>query len=251
MGGEINLESERGRGTRAYLVLDLKPGKEALVSQQDWSRVRSLSPGQHVRALVTDDDGTNRDILGQILSSVGVEVRTAESGHETLEHVRDWRPNILFLDIRMPGMDGTETLRRIIDEFGDDRPRTVAVTASVLEHETQTYREAGFDGLIDKPLRAEQVFAALAEGVGATFEIEDPEDGFDPLDFSTLSIPADLHRALRDAAEGYSVTDLRKHMDQLATINGSTARLAAHLREISGGYDMEQVIQTLDRIKTG
>ena len=251
MGGEINLESERGRGTHAYLVLDLKPGKEALDSQQDWSRVRSLSPGQHVRALVTDDDGTNRDILGQILSSVGVEVRTAESGHETLEQVRDWRPNILFLDIRMPGMDGTETLRRIIDEFGDDRPRTVAVTASVLEHETQTYREAGFDGLIDKPLRAEQVFAALAEGVGATFEIEDPEDGFDPLDFSTLSIPADLHRALRDAAEGYSVTDLRKHMDQLATINGSTARLAAHLREISGGYDMEQVIQTLDRIKTG
>jgi CheY-like chemotaxis protein len=79
-------------------------------------------------------------------------VETAKSGDEGLERIGEKMPDILFLDIRMPVMDGPK-----------DATVAVAVTASVFDHQRQDYLDGGFSGFLDKPLRVEQIYQCLSE----------------------------------------------------------------------------------------
>ena len=86
MDGQIELNSTPGKGAEFSFALTLPPGQESPHEEDatDWSRVLSLADGHAVQALVVDDVETNRDILSQILSKIGVEVRTAENGADAL-----------------------------------------------------------------------------------------------------------------------------------------------------------------------
>ncbi len=250
MGGQLGLASEPGEGTRFFFDLLLPPGQgQPEEEERDWSRVQHLADGVSVHALVVDDVATNRDILSQMLTRIGVEVETAESGLQALEQVRQRRPDIVFMDFRMPRMDGVETRRRLVAEHG--AMVIVAVSASVFEHQRQGYVEAGFDGFIDKPLRAEQVYACLARLLNATFtyeslSVEPEEPTVDPGD---LVLPEPLYRSLKEAVEGHSVTELRKCLDELEALDGAERQLAVHLRRLSQQYDMEAILTTLSEVR--
>jgi CheY-like chemotaxis protein len=77
------------------------------------AKLRRLAPGVSVHALVVDDVAENRDILSALLRQMGCGVQVAAGGLEAIECVKRQVPDIVFLDIRMPGMDGRETLRRL------------------------------------------------------------------------------------------------------------------------------------------
>ena len=103
-----------------------------------------------MRALVVDDVADNREILARVLKRVGAEVVSVADGFEAIEAARRQELDIIFLDIRMPGIGGVETLERLLSEHGADAFKTVAVTASALAHQRQEYLEAGFDEPLDK-----------------------------------------------------------------------------------------------------
>ncbi|MBT7455337.1 MAG: hypothetical protein HN796_15700, partial [Gemmatimonadetes bacterium] len=89
MGGEIELDSSPGEGARFTFAMTLAPGeKPATVdAPTDWSRVSHLAAGNKVQALIVDDVATNRDVLSNILTGIGVEVETAKNGTEGLERI--------------------------------------------------------------------------------------------------------------------------------------------------------------------
>ncbi len=70
-----------------------------------------------------------------MLSMIGCEVTLAENGRQALEVARLSHPDIIFMDIRLPEMNGLEATRHILEEFGENSPKIVATSASVLEHE--------------------------------------------------------------------------------------------------------------------
>ena len=260
MNGQLELESEVGKGTRFYFLLSLPPGEtqpEGLDlyfddGGQDWSGVTGLADGVSVRALVVDDVETNRDVLSQVLQKIGVDVDVVNSGEDALLHIRKCMPDIVFLDIRMPGMNGDEVLQHLIKEHGEKAPKVVAVTASVFEHQRQRFMEVGFDGFIDKPLRVEQVYACLAEELDITFEfaklavVDDEEH-----DWSVLSIPLSVYEGLVSAVATHSITDLRKNIDILEDVGNDEAMLAQHLRMLSRQFDMEQIQNVLGVLRVG
>ena len=131
---------------------------EAFFDLTDSERVVHLADGYEVKALVADDNRENREVLSQLLSDIGVSVITAEDGREAVQAAREHKPDIIFMDIRMPVMDGIEAARRILKFPDSPPPKIVAVSASALIHEQRRYLEAGFDDFIAKPLRAERVF---------------------------------------------------------------------------------------------
>ena len=98
-----------------------------------------LANGYNIKALVADDKKENRDVLSQMLKDIGVSVITAENGQQAVEATLADKPDIVFMDIWMPQMDGLQAVRQILLECGEDHPKLVAVSASVLAHERQGY----------------------------------------------------------------------------------------------------------------
>jgi CheY-like chemotaxis protein len=99
-----------------------------------------------VQALIVDDIATNRDVFSTMLTGIGIQVETAKSGAEGLERIGEKMPDILFLDIRMPVMDGPKMLELLFERYGKDATVAVAVTASVFDHQRQDYLDGVFPG---------------------------------------------------------------------------------------------------------
>ncbi len=158
MGGEIAFESQVGVGSRFTFDLPF-----ACAEAPAGPRPEVEPPGS-LRLLVVDDNETNRTVLKTLLEHVGAEVGLAHDGLEAVEAWETGHWDVILMDIHMPNMDGLEASRAIrAQERTLPRGRTpiVAVTASVLSHETASYRAAGMDKVVAKPVELEALLAAL------------------------------------------------------------------------------------------
>ncbi len=205
-----------------------------------------------MRALVVDDQQANRDVLVQMLDKIGVEVDTAENGARALERVQAHMPDIVFMDIRMPVMDGPQAMRHLYEQYGRETIKVVAVTASVFEHQRQEYLEMGFEEFLNKPLRAEQLYACMAAQLGVEYKYAEVEETpeFEEVDWRGVSLVPELHAALVAAAEEHSITQLQEHIAALEKLGVQEQSLAAQLRLLDRQYDMDgikAVLQEIDR----
>jgi len=121
---------------------------------------RTRSPS---RILVVDDDADAAWTLGAILrSELPCEVRLAGDGAEAVDQASDMRPDVIRMDISMPGIDGIEAAGVMRSLFqGDQMPRLVAVTGLDGDEAEQRIRAAGFDAYVPKPLAIETLLAVL------------------------------------------------------------------------------------------
>ena len=246
MDSELELESTMGQGSRFGFRLRLQPVKGELVEEkadEAWDRVERLVEGTRVKALIVDDVRENREILGQMLEAIGVEAATANSGEEALEMIDDVAPDIVFMDIRMPGIGGLEAARRIWRDRQD--AKVVAVSASTLQHEEQHYLDEGFEAFINKPLRAEWIYACLAEQLGVQFDYkEDTVEETQSLDLADIELPTELFESVRAAAEAFNVTRMKEHLDAIETLG--LQQLASRWRERTQAYDMDAILRDLE-----
>ena len=245
MGGQLQLDSVLGEGARFFFTLKLPSGQiESPVEiAAVGSQVESLAEGVSVRALVVDDLAANRDVLVLMLEKIGVEVETAENGAQAVECARAHRPDIVFMDIRMPVMDGPEAMRHIFDEHGREKIKIVAVTASVFAHQRQEYMEMGFDEFINKPYLAGQIYDCMAKqlGVGYQYAEEVAEIGNAEADWRGVALPAELHAALLAAAEQHSITQLQDQLGLLEKLGSKEQSLALYLRTLDQQYNMDEI----------
>lgn len=176
MGGQISVSSILGKGSTFRVEIPVRLATEAVDKglEVPTGRVVGLMPGQpEYRILIVEDQLENWELLRQLLEPVGFQVRIAENGLEGVEVFKAWQPHFIWMDIRMPIMDGLEAARRIRAlEDGRD-VRIVAITASVFKEEVDSVREAGMDDLVRKPYRSQDIFDCLEKHLGVTFIFED------------------------------------------------------------------------------
>jgi CheY-like chemotaxis protein len=126
--------------------------------------VEGLAPGQPGwRILVAEDDDVNRQLLTGLLEPVGFEVRCAENGKQAVDQFEQWRPHLVWMDMRMPVMDGYEATRQIKANHSEDAPIILALTANAFEEERLVALSLGCDDFIRKPFQATVILEKMAE----------------------------------------------------------------------------------------
>jgi CheY-like chemotaxis protein len=102
--------------------------------------------------LVADDSLASRELLREVLEAAGYRVLEAANGIEALEMIRRSEPDLAFLDIRMPGMDGIGVVHELRKDIRFEALPVIAVTAYAMPGDRERVVEAGFDSYITKPI---------------------------------------------------------------------------------------------------
>src|SRR5262249_9698579 len=158
---ELNVVSEPGRGAKFWFEIELQRASESEPVGAK-RRVIGLEPGQAPRrVLVVDNDPDNRRLLARLIAVVGLEVRPAWDGRQAIAIWQEWHPDFIWMDMRMPGMNGydaTLAIRRLEQASGLARTAIVALTASAFEHDRASILSAGCDDAIAKPFHEADIF---------------------------------------------------------------------------------------------
>jgi CheY-like chemotaxis protein len=165
MGGSIELESEAGIGSlfRVRLPAKIVEAADVKTSVDDQPRVIGLAPTQKTwRILVADDNRENLLLLKSLLESVGFFVLEAVNGKEAVAAFEKESPDFIWMDMRMPVMDGYEAVRQIRKQSGGEKVPIIAITASALGEQRPEILAAGCDDMVIKPFREHEIFEVMA-----------------------------------------------------------------------------------------
>jgi|GEM_PF-633803 len=257
MGGKLGVDSQFGHGSKFYFSIELPASEETVQvsSQATGPDVLRLAPGYSVRALVVDDNRFNRDVLSNVLTSINAEVEQANNGKIAVEMAQEKDFDIIFMDMRMPVMRGEEAVTKIQEKLGKDKPKIVAITASVFSHQKNNFLELGCHDFISKPFELHQVFDALKELLGLEYEYKEAVPDTDRanaipevLDFSELKIPVELYTQLKGASELYQITEIETALQKLEQSSGDGRALAKHMQAYVARYDMEGILEVLGKV---
>jgi CheY-like chemotaxis protein len=113
---------------------------------------KAASAPHELRVLVVDDNQDAAEVLCMLLQSVGADVKAVDSGPAALAIIPDYLPNVILMDIGMPGMDGNEVARRIRAQPQFNNMKLIALTGWGQEKDRQLSHESGFDHHLTKPV---------------------------------------------------------------------------------------------------
>jgi PAS domain S-box-containing protein len=177
MNGNINLESIPGTGSIFRVDLPLNEARESDITQQLQAEMRDvtgLAMGQpKYRILIVEDQKENQLLLYKLLESVGFQVKIAEDGAQGVTLFQSWHPHFIWMDRRMPVLDGVEATRRIRELPGGKEVKIVAVTASAFAEQCNEMLAAGMDDYVRKPFRASEIYDSLAKHLGVKYLYKD------------------------------------------------------------------------------
>ncbi|HEY9845850.1 MAG TPA: ATP-binding protein, partial [Candidatus Caenarcaniphilales bacterium] len=153
MGSELKVRSNLGNGSIFWFDLNLSETSQWDDTADFLEQQVVGFQGEKRKVLVVDDKWANRSILVNLLEPLGFEVVEAINGLDGLNKAREFQPNVILMDLVMPGMDGFEATRRIrmLPELAG--VRVIAISASVFDFDQQQSREVGCDDFLPKPVR--------------------------------------------------------------------------------------------------
>jgi two-component system, cell cycle response regulator DivK len=117
--------------------------------------------------LVVEDNEQSRKLVRDVLKFKGYEIVEAESGEDGVRLAQERRPSLVLMDIRLPGIDGVEALRRLRAEADTRGIPVLAMTASVMLEDRQKIIDAGFDAFQSKPINVKDFVAAVEQLLAA------------------------------------------------------------------------------------
>ena len=232
MGGALSLSSTLGQGSTFRVELPCQRSSGADIPQpvNDYYDVSGLESGQpDIRVLVVDDHRENQLLLAHWLETTGFHVALAENGAEAVEQCKRWQPHFIWMDRRMPVMDGVEATRRIRALPEGKNIRIAAVTAAILKEEDDELVTAGFDAIVHKPFRRQNIFECMGRLLKVRYvhaTTSESSEALHELSSTALAaLPATLRHCLTEAI-------LRLDQERILEVIGEIVPLDAELAEV-------------------
>ncbi len=253
MAGSISVESSLGKGTILSVDLPVELVDEATISaltaQTQVGEVAKLAPGQpEYRVLVVDDQHDNQTLLAQLMESVGFQSKIADNGEQGVQLFKRWHPHFIWMDQRMPVMDGVEATRRIREMPDGKEVKIVAVTASAFAEQRKDMLAAGMDDYIRKPFRASEVYDCLSKHLGVKYiykSVPEPQEQDVALTPEMVEgLPEALRRELIEALENLDSDRIDTAIQQVATHNTTTQK---KLSQLASNFDYQAILSALQK----
>ncbi|WP_330204327.1 ATP-binding protein [Cyanobacterium sp. DS4] len=253
MGGNITLTSEEGIGSTFRFNIKVKEvNGDTIVKSVQKSRVIALAPNQkQYRILVVDDKWVNRQLLIKLLQPFGFELQEAENGKEALKIWQNWQPHLIWLDMRMPVMDGYETIKHIKSTIQGNATVVIALTASVLGNQQQIILDAGCDDYVRKPFLDSTIFEMLEKHLGVKFIYEKIANINHDKKITTTEIlttkslkimPPQWHQELKQAVLRL---DEKKMLLLIDKIPYNHYHIAEKLKQLVNNFETEKILDLL------
>jgi signal transduction histidine kinase/CheY-like chemotaxis protein len=249
MGGTLELESTLGHGATFRAVIPSPTSDQAGAGRSPAASVATarLAPGQPSRrVLIVEDHEENWRLLRTLLEQAGLEVRVAHNGAEGVDAYQAWRPHFIWMDWRMPGMDGLEATRRIRAMHGGREVKIVCLSASVLAEERAEVLAAGADDFLPKPIRFDRIFACMGEQLGLRFVAHEPPEAESPgneLDIAALAaLPVAPRAALAAALLSLDTERIGASIQAVAELE---PRLGDSLQRLADRFQYTAILRAL------
>jgi signal transduction histidine kinase/DNA-binding response OmpR family regulator len=247
MGGEIAVQSQADRGTlfRVTVPLQLTEAGPAATVQAPAVEVIGLQAGQpEWRTLVVDDNDENRALLVDLLARAGFAVQEAENGREAVAAFEQWRPHLIWMDMRMPVLDGYQATRKIRALPGEQEVKIVAVTASALDEQREEILAAGCDDAVRKPYREHEIYEAMAAQLGVQYRYKEwgTAPAREPRTYLTPERLAELPAPwLQELDQATLALDQQAASVLIDRIDEQAPEIAQELRVLVQGYQMARI----------
>ncbi len=264
MRGHMRVKSTMGKGTTFFFQIPVQVADPGDV--EDMSPTRraiALEPGQPKhRMLIADDKPDNRELLVTLLDPFGFELMEAKNGREAIDIWKEWKPHLIWLDMRMPVLDGYESTK-IIRESEDEDPepagptrrfqtKIIAVTASSYEEERSVVLQIGCDDYLRKPFKEAAIFDLLAKHLGIRFVYEKEEDLKIEVRHrgqkavltkeAMASLPSECLDALKKGARGLDFMLLSNVIRQ---IREHDEAIADALERLANGFQYDKILDLI------
>jgi CheY-like chemotaxis protein len=250
MGGDLRVKSQLDVGTVFRFKVPIQIVDAADVeAPRPVRRVVGLAPGQpRYRLLLTEDVDASRKLLLQLLQPLGFELREAADGQRALEIWKEWRPHLIFMDLRMPLLDGRQATTQIKSTQQGQETVIVALTASAFEEERREILQAGFDDFVRKPFRESDLFEVLEKHLGVRFVYEAIDRSLDIAPDAALSLAAMQPAWLSDLRQATLACDVAWIETLIQQIQDQDPDLAAALRALAHDFEYDQITALIDAV---
>ncbi|MBB6468345.1 two-component system sensor histidine kinase TorS [Aminobacter lissarensis] len=254
IGAELQVASEPGEGSTFSLDMSLRKAKAAELSTEKQRRARKAKPPS-CNILVVEDDDATRLVSTTVLANAGHRVKAVSSGYLALEAITDFRPDLVVMDVSLPGIDGIETMKRIRQALAAPDLPVVAMSAHVFKTDIARYLDAGVDAFVAKPIVHEQLLDAVASLGGPTLL---PQQAHDAAALDVAAFKADVDalgsetvRRLHRIAHDSLPRRFQAMRDAVKADDREALRDLAHAtRSTAGSLGFPRLLQAAEALET-
>lgn len=250
MNGEIKVRSELGKGSIFNFSIELAFADEKEVSSNNSeNRIIGLEDNQlPPKILIAEDNDDSRALLVNLLSGIGFDVRDAANGKQAVELFESWNPQFIWMDIRMPILDGYEATKKIRALENGKEVKIVALSAHVMQEELNKIYAVGCDDFLAKPFKEESLFSKLEKYLPIKYKYEYSEnksnvkskDEMEKLDLSFLE--EEIKSKLLYAS---NETDATKIVEIAKEMISTHPKIAERLMKLADNFDYERIKESL------
>lgn len=255
MAGTIEVNSTPDVGTLFRVELPLSPANVSDISTSQYIEyggdVIGLAPGQpKYRILIAEDQKENQLLLTKLMDTLGLSCKIAENGEQSVQLFQSWQPHLIWMDRRMPLMDGMESTHRIRQLPNGKQVKIVAVTASAFAEQRTEMLAAGMDDFIRKPYRASEIYDCLSRQLNLEYIYANTLPAVDTqitlASEMLVTLPSELRSKLYNALESLETELIEEVIAQIALQNPA---LSKQLTKLANNYDYLTILTALENLE--
>ena len=261
MGGEIKVQSQLARGTTISFNIQVQELETIVPPQHQSRKILSLAPTSNIpKIIVVEDRWENRKLLVNLLESVGFEVQGVENGLEGVNLWREWQPDLIWMDIQMPVMDGNQAIAMIREEsqlLTQTAHNTViiALTASVFKEDHERLLAIGANQVVNKPFQETVLFDAMANHLDLDFIYADAETSSESLSQNEILSDREITKLLSTTTSSWLAQfrlaaielDEESIVDLISQLDDSFSELSRTLEILLHDFKFELITQCIEK----